>query len=134
MKWVAISAGVGLGILLTVLKVLEASFYAKSFTIDTYLAIVAVLFLTIGLFFGRKAFMPKPLVKQPQPMDSNLSGRETEILKLLAEGYSNQEIAAQLNVSINTVKTHISNVYDKLNVNRRTQAVAKARELGLILI
>ena len=58
--------------------------------------------------------------------------REQEILGLIAEGLSNREIAERLFVSENTVKTHSSRLFDKLGVNRRVQAVVKARELGLI--
>ena len=61
-----------------------------------------------------------------------LSVREHEVLVALSEGLSNREIAEKLYVSLNTIKTHISNIYAKLNVNRRTQAVQKAREVGLI--
>ena len=61
-----------------------------------------------------------------------LSKRELEILGLLAQGHSNQEIAAKLFVSLSTVKTHIQNLFEKLDVKRRIQAVEKARSLNLI--
>lgn len=61
-----------------------------------------------------------------------LSAREQEVLQLMAEGLSNQEIAARLYVSLNTVKTHSSKVFEKLDVRRRTQAVDKARRLNII--
>ena len=61
-----------------------------------------------------------------------LSKREMEILSLLAQGHSNQEIAAKLFVSLSTVKTHIQNLFEKLDVKRRTQAVEKAKRLHLI--
>ncbi len=61
-----------------------------------------------------------------------LSQRELEVLNLLAEGLSNQEISAKLHISISTVKGHTSQIYGKLNVNNRTQAVARARSLGLL--
>ena len=61
-----------------------------------------------------------------------LSPREMEVLALLAEGKSNQEIAAELVVALSTVKRHIHNIYGKLEVGSRTQAVARGRELGLI--
>lgn len=62
----------------------------------------------------------------------SLTGRELEILQLIADGYSNKEIGAQLFVSEATVKTHVYNIYQKLNVKRRAQAVGVARELTLI--
>jgi LuxR family maltose regulon positive regulatory protein len=55
-----------------------------------------------------------------------------DVLRLLSEGYSNQEIAARMVVSLNTVKKHTSNLYGKLGVTSRTQAIALARQLGLI--
>lgn len=61
-----------------------------------------------------------------------LSAREIEILRLLAEGLSNQELADRLFVSLSTVKWHTSNVYGKLGVKSRVSAVSKARALGLI--
>jgi LuxR family maltose regulon positive regulatory protein len=61
-----------------------------------------------------------------------LSARELEVLSLIAAGKSNEEIAAQLYLALNTVKRHASNIYDKLEVKKRTEAVAKARKLGLI--
>jgi two-component system, NarL family, response regulator LiaR len=61
-----------------------------------------------------------------------ISNRELEILTLLAQGNSNQEIADQLYVSVSTVKSHVQNLYDKLEVKRRTQAIEKARRQHLI--
>lgn len=61
-----------------------------------------------------------------------LSGREIEVLMLIAEGKSNQEISDQLFLALNTVKRHAYNIYTKLNVKKRTQAVVRARQLGLI--
>jgi len=61
-----------------------------------------------------------------------LSDRELEVLELIAEGLSRQEIAAKLVLSLNTVKTHARNIYSKLGVNNQMQAVGKARALGLL--
>lgn len=61
-----------------------------------------------------------------------ISGRELEVLELLAQGSSNKEIADRLCVSPHTVKTHLGHLYDKLDVARRTQAVQKARELRIL--
>jgi LuxR family maltose regulon positive regulatory protein len=69
----------------------------------------------------------------PTEMIEPLSDRELEVLELIAEGLSNREIAAKLYLSLNTVKVHSSNIYGKLGVNSRTQAVAKAKTLGILL-
>jgi LuxR family maltose regulon positive regulatory protein len=61
-----------------------------------------------------------------------LSDRELEVLRLVAAGRSNRDIAKELCLAIGTVKKHIYNIYGKLNAKRRTEAVTRARELGLI--
>ena len=73
-----------------------------------------------------------PYPPPTQPLIDSLTKRELEILNLIAEGLKNQEIAEQLVVSLNTVLYHIKNIYNKLGVNRRTQAIAKAKEINLI--
>jgi LuxR family maltose regulon positive regulatory protein len=62
----------------------------------------------------------------------SLSGREREVLQLMSEGCSNPDIADRLVIGKGTVKTHTLNIYRKLGVNNRTQAVVRARELGLL--
>ena len=69
---------------------------------------------------------------EPYLLTEPLSEREIEVLRLIASGLSNQEIAERLFISINTVRTHTSSVFRKLDVNRRTQAILRAGELGLI--
>jgi ATP/maltotriose-dependent transcriptional regulator MalT len=71
----------------------------------------------------------KPL---PKPLTEPLTSREMEVLKLIGAGYSNQDIAEKLIISFTTVKRHISNIYTKLDVNSRTQAVAIGKELKLL--
>jgi len=74
-----------------------------------------------------------PLAPTPaQPLLDPLSERELEVLRLIASGASNQAIADQLVVTVNTVKRHVSNVFAKLAVANRTQAMARARELNLV--
>jgi LuxR family maltose regulon positive regulatory protein len=66
------------------------------------------------------------------PLIQPLSNREREILHLVAEGHSNQTIADRLVVAVSTVKKHVNNIYGKLDVQSRTQALARARELDLL--
>jgi DNA-binding NarL/FixJ family response regulator len=67
----------------------------------------------------------------PQRVFPDLSGRETELLALMAQGKSNQEIADQLDLSLKTVRNHVSNIFSKLQVADRAQAILRAREAGL---
>ena len=69
---------------------------------------------------------------QPGALPAPLTPRELEIMRLICKGYSNPEIANELVVSINTIKKHTSNIYGKLGVSSRTQAIARAHELGLV--
>ena len=68
----------------------------------------------------------------PQPLAEPLSARELQVLNLIGEGLSNREIANELVIATGTVKTHINNIYGKLEVRSRTRALAKARELNLV--
>jgi LuxR family maltose regulon positive regulatory protein len=87
----------------------------------------------------QKILAPFP-VEQSSRMPSEVEGewiellseREIEVLQLIAEGLTNQEVGSKLYLSLNTVKVHTRNIYSKLNVNNRTQAVTKARALGLL--
>jgi ATP/maltotriose-dependent transcriptional regulator MalT len=72
-----------------------------------------------------------PQKKQPL-LPESLTPRETEVLNLLASGLTNREIAAQLGLTMSTVKSHIQNIYGKLGVDRRLQAVAQAKEMDLL--
>ena len=83
------------------------------------------------------AFLPvgtQPLIAAKSAQPEHLSERELEVLRHIAEGWTNQEIAARLYLSLNTVKVHTRNIFGKLDVNNRTQAVARAREMGILPI
>jgi DNA-binding CsgD family transcriptional regulator len=103
---------------------------------EIYIALIAAAFLALGVFLGMRVFAPP----KPRPFDGNpqaiaslgISPRELVVLKELAAGRSNKEIARQLEVSPNTVKTHLARLYEKLGAARRTDAVNRARELGII--
>ena len=79
------------------------------------------------------AAFPAPEAKPHAEMVEPLSERELDVLRLIAEGLSNQEIARRLHLSLSTVKWHTGNIYGKLGVKNRTQAVAKARSLGILV-
>lgn len=103
---------------------------------DVYLALVATLFLAVGIFVGARA------LRQPAapPFDGNpraiealkISPRELTVLHELAAGKSNKQIAQSLHVSPNTVKTHVARLFEKLEAQRRTDAINRARALGIV--
>jgi ATP/maltotriose-dependent transcriptional regulator MalT len=86
---------------------------------------------TLLAAFGRQADL-QPASVTPPPSEEALSEREREVLRLIAEGLSNQQLAARLYLSPHTIKVHTRNIYGKLGVTSRTQAVAKARALGIL--
>jgi DNA-binding CsgD family transcriptional regulator len=118
------------------LQWLEFQFVVRTHATETYLVLIALAFLGLGVWVGARLFRRPPA----GPFEPNLKVRETlgvsdrefEVLTLLAEGRSNKEIANQLNVSPNTVKTHVAGLFEKLEASRRTDAISRARELGMI--
>jgi DNA-binding CsgD family transcriptional regulator len=103
---------------------------------DIYLFLVAGAFLALGIVLGVKVFAAPAAAAfdgNPQAQSAlGLSGRELEVLHELAAGHSNKEIAARLHVSPNTVKTHVARLFEKLGAKRRTDAIRRARELGIV--
>ncbi|MBS1772117.1 MAG: response regulator transcription factor [Bacteroidetes bacterium] len=141
--------GLLLAVLMVVLEVTKYRFLVLENRIEIYIGIIAIVFVVMGAYMGRKLTTPKeviieklvavpttpsaPFILNETVLDKlGISKREHEVLQLMAEGMSNQEIADKTFVSVNTVKTHVSNVLLKLDAKRRTQAVIKARELSLI--
>ncbi|MBL8548839.1 MAG: response regulator transcription factor [Hyphomonadaceae bacterium] len=117
------------------LQWLEYQRLALSHPGAVYLALLAAGFLGLGIFVGARLFAPgrPPAPGNPPARDVlGLSPRELDVLHALAAGQSNKEIAARLKVSPNTVKTHVAHIYEKLGARRRTEAVARARELALL--
>lgn len=108
---------------------------ARAWTADIYVGLIAVGFLGLGLWLGRRLFAP-----EPAPFDGNpqaraalgISPRELTVLEALAQGLTNKEIARRLGISPETVKTHLARLYERLGARRRTDAVNRARELGLL--
>jgi DNA-binding NarL/FixJ family response regulator len=119
-----------------VLQWLQYRYLVRAFPVEIYVALIAVAFAGLGAWAGLKLSRRPP----PPGFEKNtaaihslgLTGREQQVLALLAAGRSNKEIAQKLGVSPNTVKTQIASLYQKLQVQRRTQAVQKARELAII--
>lgn len=103
---------------------------------DVVLFVVAAAFLVLGIVLGVRVFAapaPAPFDGNPQAQASlGLSERELEVLQELAAGHSNKEIATRLHVSPNTIKTHVARVFEKLGAKRRTDAIRRARELGIV--
>src|SRR6185503_13280802 len=140
---------ISLALLIFLLKWLELRFIIFDHSFEIYIGFIAVIFTALGIWLALKLSKPKieTVVVEKEvyvPRNENfilntslisqleLNKRELEILNLMAQGHSNQEIAAKLFVSLSTVKTHIQNLFEKLDVKRRTQAVEKAKRLNLI--
>ncbi len=121
-----------MGLLMILLQVVHYQAMARELKIELFGGIVGVLFLVFGIWLGASSFKNKKISDKYDASKLGLSKREVQVLELLAQGLSNQEIADKLFVSLNTAKTHISNIYSKLNVQRRTQAIQKARDLALL--
>lgn len=140
MRKTVILYGLSLAALITVLKLLQFRYIVRDLSIEFYIGLLAVLFTGIGIWAGLKLTRRKTVLVpvsnfhfDPTRLDKlGISKREHEVLELMAKGLSNQEIADQLFVSVNTIKTHSANLFSKLDVRRRTQAVQKGKELLLI--
>ncbi len=132
MLYAAVLAG-----LLLLLKSLEYRYLLRRVDLPVYLTIVGLLCLALGIWLGYqwvsplRSQVPRPLGTHSSP-SIPLSPRETDVLLLLSEGLSNQEIADRLYISIHTVKTHTNHIFEKMGVKRRTQAILRGRELGII--
>jgi DNA-binding NarL/FixJ family response regulator len=117
------------------LQWLELQYVVRTHATETYVVLVALAFLGLGIWAGARLFRRAPPSSEPNTVVQQtlgISERELEVLKLLAAGQSNKEIARTLDVSPNTVKTHIAKLFEKLEVRRRTEAILRARELGMI--
>jgi len=160
MKRHALIFGLVGGLLIATLQYTEYRFVVIEHSVELYGALVAILFAAFGIWLGLRitrrretiretvvvrevlvpAEAPAPFAPNTVPFTPNtaqqqtlgITARELEILHLVARGFSNREIATQLFVSENTVKTHCARAFDKLGAARRTQAVLRAKELGLL--
>ena len=142
--------GIALAAIVFLMKWLEYKFVIIDHALEIYIGAIALIFTALGIWLTLKLNKPKlqtlvvekeVYVQKPDPdfvPDENqlikmgISKRECEVLSLMSQGLSNQEIANQLYLSLNTVKTHGSNLFLKLDVKRRTQAIEKGKRMGLI--
>ena len=139
MKRTVILYGLALASLVFLLKYFEYRLIVRDLSIEFYVGLVALLFTGLGIWAGLKLTRqrvvmvgPEFILNQSELLQLGISKREHDVLALMAQGLSNQEIADKLFVSLNTIKTHSSNLFVKLNVSRRTQAIQKGKELRLI--
>lgn len=129
---VALAAGTGL------LQWLDYRRLARAQSETVYVVLVALAFLGLGVWaglrlLGHRAPPAPPFDGNPEAQAAlGISPREREVLEHLAAGLSNKEIAERLHVSPHTVKTHVARLFEKLGARRRTEAILKARELGLL--
>lgn len=119
------------------LEWLEYRYVTRVFSTQIYIVLLAAGFAGLGLWAGhrltRRREAPSGFERNDAAVRSlGLTPRECEVLELLAAGRSTKEMARQLGISPNTAKTHLARIYEKLEVQRRTQAIHKARELALI--
>ncbi|GAB3931363.1 response regulator transcription factor [Mucilaginibacter myungsuensis] len=140
--------GLSLALLMFLLKWLEWRFLVIDHATEIYAGCIAVLFTGLGIWLALKLARPKVqtvivereviirtdsfMLDEKQLEATGISKRELEVLQLMAEGLSNEQIAERIFVSVNTVKTHSSKLFGKLDVIRRTHAIDKARKLNLI--
>jgi DNA-binding NarL/FixJ family response regulator len=147
MRSIIIGFGLMILCLLVLFKIAEVNFIKGDVKLEVIVAIAAVIFFFAGLYFnyqsGKKreeATPPKPAfepgaesaIDYSQLKKTGLTQREHDVLVKMAAGLSNQEIAAALFLSESTIKTHVSSIFFKLDVKRRTQAVQVARELKIV--
>lgn len=141
--------GLALALGLCLLKWLEFRFLIINHSFEIYTGGIALLFTLLGIWLALKLAKPKTniitiekevfitpqkefILNTDAINETGISVREQEVLRLMADGLSNQEIANQLFVSLNTIKTHSSRIFEKLEVKRRTQAIERARQMQLI--
>ncbi len=138
-----------MALVLFLLQWLEAHFIVFNYRLDFFIGSIAIVFTVLGIWLALKLVKPKvetriiekeiyiestppTAINQTEIANLGISKRELDVLQLMATGLSNEEIAEQLFISLNTVKTHSSNIFLKLEVKRRTQAVEKAKRLNII--
>lgn len=139
--------GLLLAVLTGILKMLEYRYFIRDLSMELYMGTIAIFFTVLGVWAGTKLITKRTIIKEVEVMVTppstftlnentiqklGISQREYDVLELMSQGLSNQEIADKLFISLSTVKTHTANLYMKMDVKRRTQAVQRAKELQLI--
>ncbi|WP_255070214.1 response regulator transcription factor [Lacihabitans sp. LS3-19] len=127
--------GISMAVLLFLLKWLEVKYLIMDNLFELYAGIIAIVFMVLGAWFMYSLQQKKQEIAEKKQIIQNteigLSQRELDVLELMSQGYSNQQIADKLFLSIHTIKTHSSNLFLKLDVKNRTQALLKAKELEI---
>ena len=131
--------GLIIALVILLAKGADYNLFARHISTEVYTSILIVLFTGLGLWFGLRFTSPKVVVEtlvvnqldQVQLLAHGISEREYEILNLVTKGHTNQQIAEQLFISLSTVKSHLQNIYQKLDVKNRTQAIQKAKQLSV---
>jgi ATP/maltotriose-dependent transcriptional regulator MalT len=126
-----------MALLLFFLKWLELRFVVIDHLFEVYAAIISVIFMVLGAWvmhnFQQRKLEKENAKKEIVPvLELGLSQREMEVLELMSQGFTNQQIADKLFLSIHTIKTHGSNLFVKLDVRNRTQALIRAKELEIL--
>lgn len=126
-------------VLLILFQLSNASLFIPNIPADVIIGVTAAILIGLGIYLGgnmKKDRVVEVVASQEIDPDKistlGISNRELEVLQLISQGLSNQEIAAQLFVSESTIKTHVSSLFVKLDVKRRTQAVTRAKEWRVI--
>jgi len=140
MRKTIIIYGAAMAALIGLLKYVEYQYFVRDIPLEFYIGLVAVMFTALGIWAGLRLTRPKIVVASGTEFELDeanlrklgISKREYEVLELISEGLSNQEIADRLFVSVSTVKSHTANLFSKLDARRRTQAIQRAKEMHLI--
>lgn len=140
--------GLLMALLIFVLKFLQWKFLIVDYSLDIYVGLIAIFFTVLGIWLALQLAKPRIetvvikretatllqehfTINEAELKKLNLTAREHAVLELLAKGYSNTEIASHLFLSLSTVKTHVSNVFMKMDVKSRAQAIEKSKRLKI---